>query len=79
MISVKIINFCMSGFTCDNVNCKHDLKYHDQVLRQFFIKQNTKVAEISMDNYIEIYCEGCITEIYHLLKCKLDKNMWAFQ
>lgn len=79
MIDVTLFTIEVSGYACSNPNCKHLSEYHDNIIGQCYnLKQGKTVAMISLGGAREIYCSDCITEVYHLLKSKLDKNLWAF-
>ncbi len=81
MIKAELIELSRSGIKCDNANCDKSELYHDRILGQvFYMKQGIKCAVLSFSGSgeSEIYCEGCITFVFHQLKMVLDRNLWAF-
>lgn len=84
MIDIEIKIQDLSGFTCDNKDCKHNPEYSDNIIGDvFYIKKNTVVAIISLSDYengpYNLYCRDCIDDVYNQIKSKLDSKLWAFQ
>lgn len=68
-----------SGIHCANRNCKHDPNHMINILGSvWYIKVDTTVAIVELTGNQEVYCRGCIDELYKMIKTKLDPKLWAF-
>lgn len=79
MLKIEVEKLDYSGVKCSHPNCKKDPLYHNKILDFcYFIKEDTVVAIVSMDDKVEIYCRLCIDDLYKSLKIKLDPKLWVF-
>jgi len=84
MINILTYEVWESGIKCDNSNCKHLPEYTDRIIGDnYHLKIGIVCIQIQLERTVneyayEIYCRGCIDEIYHLIKSKLDAKLWAF-
>jgi hypothetical protein len=78
MIRVSLFKMQTSGWSCDNPDCKHDPKYHHNIIgKNFHLKENETVLAIYLGDSREIYCRDCIDEVYKKLKPVLDSKLWV--
>lgn len=86
MISVRVFKLETTGYKCDNANCQHLPEFTTNIIGSVYhIKTGTICAIIelsgghtSLTGSTDIYCRGCIDDIYKKIKSELDTNLWAF-
>jgi hypothetical protein len=79
MLHIRLEKLETTGIKCAHISCKKDPKYHINIIGSvWYIKVDSPVAIISLGGKEEIYCRGCIDELYHMVKTKLDPKLWAF-
>jgi len=86
MIKIDIIKLDATGITCSNPNCQHLPEYTNHILGDnYHIKPDTTVVIIAAGtqfseflHHKDVYCRGCIDEIYAMIKSKLDTKLWPF-
>lgn len=80
MIDIQLQKMNITGTRCAHKNCKHLPEHTVNILGSvYYIRVDTTVALISVSGHTEYYCRGCIDEVYHLIKSKLDVKLWSFQ
>jgi len=80
MLNIELQKMSRTGFHCANKKCKRLPEHTVNILGSvYYIRVDTTVALITMGEYFEYYCRGCIDEVYQLLKSKLDVKLWSFQ
>ena len=79
MLHIRLEKLQYTGVHCACHACKKDPKYLINILGDvWYIKVDTTVAVVSMGGKEEIYCRGCIDELYQMIRTKLDPKLWAF-
>ena len=80
MINAFLLKIDDSGWECKNPNCKHDPKYHFNIIgNNYHLIQGQTALVINLGESQEIYCRECIDSIYQDLKPLLDTRLWAFR
>jgi hypothetical protein len=80
MISASLFKLEQSGWHCDNTQCKHNPKYHFNIIgKNWVLKTDITCLIVELADFREIYCPDCIDEIYLKLKPILDRKLWLFQ